>query len=213
MGENPDGALWFLYTLFLISVLICIVSTGNNIYAIIAVSLILYISSCIFDCSFRLFNYVSDYLFFYILGLCIRLHYDGLMQKIKYSKKMPFMAVVFGIVYIIGNIFSFYYGIKFIHIFTALSGTFLVWLISLVIVNKRKSQIYKYCNMFGEYAMDIYIFGEPIKVVARTLLKNVRPSIMVPGVLATVIIISLLVSKFIIRRNKNLYFLFLGQFR
>lgn len=212
IGENPDGALWFLYALFLISVLICMISTENNFHLIMAVSLILYISSWIFSFPFILLKYLADYLFFYILGMYIRLHYDESLRNIKYSKKMPLMGMASCIVYIVGNILSCYYGIKITHIVTALSGTFLVWLISLVVVNKRESRINKYCNLLGEYAMDIYIFGEPIKVLVRTLLKNVRLTIMVPGVLLIVITSAVFLSKYVIRRSEKLRFLFLGKF-
>lgn len=80
IGENPDGALWFLFVLFIYSVLAGWITTMKNINFTIVVSAVVCVITLIFDFPQTLDRllYFSVY---YFIGVYVRLHYDTLKES------------------------------------------------------------------------------------------------------------------------------------
>ena len=209
IGENPDGALWFLYTLFLVSVIICLVTTRKNIYIVAVITFLLYLSTLFISYPAVILTRLATYLFFYVAGICIRMNYDAVVDKLKeYRWKI---LVASAVLFVIGNVLRSGLGISLAHILTVTSGTGIVWSAALIIIGNEEGLTFKGCNLFGDYSMDLYIFGEPIKVVTRTVFGFLPLLIMAPLTFVVTVVVSIVVSWLIIRRVKIFRVLFLGE--
>lgn len=213
IGENPDGALWFLYVLFFFSIIACWLVTKKSLSFTIVVTSILSIITL-----FVALPTPIDNLFFapfYFIGIYIRMHYEKLKDMLNkiWIKLLAILSFVFSnCIMFTSNVNYFIAAAK---IMAAVSGCFLIWWISLAIVqNNRSTSIINWVknqfNVFGDYSMDIYIFAEPIKVVIRTLLKRCQLIVMVTLTFIISTALAMLVSKYVVRRIKIFKKLFLG---
>lgn len=209
IGENPDGALWFLYTLFLVTVITCLISTRKNIYIIAVITFLLYLSTLFVSYPAAILSRLATYLFFYMAGICIRMNYDVLLEKAEKRKWKIFAAAI--VVFIIGNVLRLGLSISLAHILTVLSGTVMIWSGALIITGNEAGVVFKGCKLFGDYSMDMYIFGEPIKVVTRTVLSILPLLVMAPLTFVITVAASIFISWLIIRRVKVFRVLFLGE--
>ncbi len=76
IGINPNTTMWFLYTLFWVSVTALFFVKRRVLLPMLALSFILSAAAFSFDWGIR----TPKYLFFFILGLCIREHYEEFLH-------------------------------------------------------------------------------------------------------------------------------------
>lgn len=207
VGNNPDGALWFLYSLFVISTISCLIVKNENLNYILGITCGLYILSFIYKSDIILLRSLLIYPFFFVLGIKVRLKYDW-VKAIFYNKKFGMLALVgFAtscILVIAMNISGF-------SVISTVTGLFLsLYLSKNISINKGK--IYKIFSTLAYYSMDIYIFSEPIKVFFRIILKlvNVPTIISVVIMMGAALILPIVISKLLVRKSKILKKAFLG---
>ena len=207
VGNNPDGALWFLYSLFIISTISCLIVTNKRLNYILGITLVLYILSFIYKSDAILLRSLLIYPFFFVLGIKVRLNYDWI-KEIFSNKKYGMFALV---CFVISCILVILTNISGFSAISTITGLFSALYLS-KIVSTNKNRIYKIFSILAYYSMDIYIFSEPIKVFVRIILKlvNVPTIISVVIIMGSALILPIVISKLFVRKSKILKKAFLG---
>ena len=218
LGENPDGALWFLYALFVISVIAVCVVRKRNLPWILGIAFVLALCSKIITWPTIILEEILFHFFFFIAGIFIRTHYEA-WKKFIYTP----LTVMLGLIAFIGGNYLLWYasqmtytGAECLKLITAPSGILLSLNLANMIVksDQRESVPRKLGNLFGDYSMDIYMFAEPFKVVIKIVFWSLlHLNYLLCTVLCFVgsISLALLVSKLVVRRIPVLKKLFLGM--
>lgn len=102
LGDNPNTTMWFLYTLFWVSVIALILLRRSVLLPMLIASAILSCTAFIFNWSFR----IPKYLFFFILGIYIRDHYEKFIE----IRKNKLIFILVAIAFIICNIVNYQMG-------------------------------------------------------------------------------------------------------
>lgn len=198
IGVNPDGELWFLYALFVVTVIAAIFSFRISGIGLLAAGCLLV---------WNPWDIVTDYLFFFLFGIYMRRNYSGFVEKLK-----SYHIFVLAIAFLVGNYGLLIWKQHAFFLLTALSGMTLVFWLSYQI-SMLKLSVKDYLGYCGMMSMDIYILSDIIKIPFRNILWN-KMHFYTGAFLVCIImgiVLSLLVSRCIIRRNRVLRFLFLGM--
>lgn len=215
IGENPNGTLWFLYVLFVISIVGCwCVRRKTLVPAVIITGVLAVITNYVVlpDVIGNLFFYS----FFYFVGALIRQHYDRFSRFVLNAKCGCVFLALFAACNFLRNGPALPYtpvlGILYrcALFVAAFSGCFLIWWICAAVSGHARSAAFRGFCLLGDYSMDIYIFAEPVKVVARTIFGSLPLTVM--AILTFVVSVSAAIvgSKYIVRKSKILKGLFLG---
>lgn len=218
LGENPDGALWFLYALFLISIFAGVIIRRKNLPWVLAFSVLLALmSKCMvwptIICEETLFH-----LFFFVLGLYVREHYEKLQNVLCKNAAVLIAVILFvGANWMMWNSYAIpYLDIRCLKLVTAPAGILLSLNLAQLLIKscKESNKLRRLGNLLGDYCMDIYIFAEPIKVMTKILFWSLLHwNYLLCTVLCFVlpIILAIFISKWIVRRVPVLQKLFLGK--
>lgn len=213
--NNPNGGLWFLYALFIISffgilfdIVDCTILTG--------VMFILYmLNTIVFKQSGYIVGFFFNYAWIYFMGGVVRKY---IYEKIKKSELLiSTKGIVITVVALVGYII-----LAFVKIYEIKSWIFatVVTIIGVFILFIIAMQInYYHCGeklwmLFGDYGMDIYMIGyyvqQSIYVIFEKFL-GINYVIYTWLMLIFGLIIPILLSKYIIRKNRILSLLILGR--
>lgn len=197
IGVNPDGELWFLYALFVVTVIAAIFSFRISGVGLLA-------AGCLWV--WNPWDIVTDYLFFFLLGIFMRRNYSGFVEKLK-----SYHIFVLAIAFLVGNYGLLVWKQHAFFLLTALSGMTLVFWLSYRI-SILKLPVKGYLTYCGMMSMDIYILSDMVKIPFRILLWNKMHLYTEAFLVCTVmgIGLSLLVSRYIIRKNRVLKSMVLG---
>lgn len=206
LGESPDGALWFLYVLFVLSIVTSLFVRRRTIPAFLVLSIALYLTAAHIPEELTVAGELLRSFFFYLLGILCRFSYDRSKKYILH----PAVLIASGLVFTIGNYYFIWYPDKNLYLLTGVAGTILVLALA-VLVCRVRGPIFSLLDKIGNYGMDIYIFSEPVKVISRTLLQPLPDFACTLLVTALSIAIPMLLSEFVIRRVNILCLLFLGR--
>lgn len=199
LGVNPDGELWFLYALFAIS-LIAIILNEKASKITLAITFVLALTIPVMPD-------ITRHLFYFFLGMYMRAEFP------KYFEQMKLQIVcLYGIIFVIINAAAIIIGNNpAFHVFTAVSGTFLCirfshWISSKVIAGTG------ILAALGLFSMDVYILSDIIKIPFRIIFWNKLHLYIGSFLICTLasIVLSYVISKYIIRKNKWLKKLVLG---
>ena len=199
LGVNPDGELWFLYALFAISLIaIMLNEKASKITLAITFALALMIP---------VMPDITRHLFYFFLGMYMRAEFPKCFEKMSPSAVFLSSIIFIGInaaSIIVGGNPAF-------HLLTAVSGTFLCiyfshWINSKVIAGTE------ILAALGLFSMDVYILSDIIKIPFRIIFWNKLHLYIGSFLICTIasIVLSYVISKYIIRRNKWLKKLVLG---
>lgn len=210
IGVNPDGELWFLYVLFVISVLYCLVrnhiSRGLLSVSFIGLLCGVYVSMP------RELSSVLWFQFYYALGIYCRNEGKRLWEFCRSQTISSILALA---------VFAGCNGIlmagaedvaPLCRILTSISGSYVLiciadWL------GKRQTGMIAAVETLGVYCMDIYILSDIIKIPFRILLWS-KLHLYFPAFAVCLVMgigLSYLISKYVIRKNKWLRRLILGM--
>lgn len=212
-GENPDGGLWYLYSLFLIQVIMYCFVTAGNLRKFVLISGLVSMSVFLLDISFYRIDDTIYYLFFALLGLCFR---DNYGKKESATARKYIMILAF----ICCEFVLLFFDVKWIKFFCGIFAIMVIWELANSFGKKKdeksfvKNGIEKVCVILSEYSMDIYIFHGIIMVAIRIVLWSILRvnyyvcclSMLVGGLL-----LSMLISKYMVRKIKIMRTLFLGS--
>ena len=173
-GENPNTTMWFLYTLFWVSVITVIFVRKQSLLPILAGSAVLSALAFYFDWGVR----VPEYLFFFILGIYLRENYASFLKLEKSGLYLAVMALLF-----LGGNVLLYFGLNIAGFVTSVAGTALCVMLSTYMNEREKGGIYSLLSNLGGNSMDIYILSDPVQTVFRLIFWNILhlPNVLVIG--------------------------------
>lgn len=209
LGINPNGGLWFLWTLFVISVIFILLGKlKHNLIYFTVFSVAAYIANLFIPQIF--ISNVLRYAFFYAVGIFIYKYYDAFKKYIL----NPYCSSAMLILFCVTHIFR----LKTDYIVTCLSASiFILFLSQSIMKFKDKTKIiYTVFNELGTYSYDIYLLSYFIQVPLRVLFKSIFP---IPELLLYFLMFTLgtiipyLASKFILRKVPIFNLLLFGNKR
>lgn len=220
--NNPNGGIWFLHSLFILSV-IAVLAYKIPTAAMLIITMILKITVSILDFSIPIVSSICEYSVFFFAGIFLSKYYDNISCYLKevcedVKKKR---ILIFGSVFSLIISFALTYYLKLYNenthhliLFVLAIFNILVWYFaaySLSTTRKAKN----IPALFGKYGMDIYMFGYYVQISIRVVLGTMLG---VPYVLYSLLmcVLGLLlpipISKYIVRKIKLAKMLMLGEF-
>ena len=201
IGINPDGELWFLYSLFMINVLVAVVFKFKvSLWKIMAALLAMLSPFC---------HIITNYLLYFLIGMYIREKEENWIYKFSSFFIVICLALFFSGNYAL-NLFPKYSA--WIKILTSLSGIVLcLWTAKMI--GNNNHVLSRGLRVLGEFSMDIYILSDIIKIPFRIIFWNKLHMYYSAFIICTVmsILLSFMISKYFIRTNPKLKRLILGM--
>lgn len=213
--NNPNGGLWFLYALFVIAIFSILFDTVNRTFLMFAMFALNVLNTFVFEQSGYIVGFFFSYAWLYFMGSVTRKFlYNGL-------KNSTFLISTGGtastVAISVGYIMLAYIRIYKVQSWAlssviTIGGVFLLFIISIQIAHNHNGE--KIWMILGDYGMDIYMIGyyvqQAIFVVFGKILGVTYPAygwlMFIFGLIAPIII-----SKYIVRKNKVLSMLILGR--
>ena len=201
IGINPDGELWFLYSLFMINVLVAVVFKFKvSLWKIMAALLAMLSPFC---------HIITNYLLYFLIGMYIRENEENWIYKFSSFFIVICLALIFA-----GNYALYLYQrySVWIKILTSLSGIVLcLWTAKMI--GNNSHVLSRGLRVLGEFSMDIYILSDIIKIPFRIIFWNKLHMYYSAFIICTVmsILLSFMISKYLIRTNLKLKRLILGM--
>lgn len=218
--NNPNGGLWFLHLLFIISVL-AVILCKVPAWITFAGSAVLKVCSLVFDFDIPVITNIFDYSFYFFAGLLLFKYYGDIRSYLykfidrKNGKagitlvSAVLLACSFLLVYFTYQL-DFY---RYISVAVTLFGIITWYAVSLAVCSFKLPK--KAAMVIGSYGMDIYVLGYFVQIPIRVVLGSMLGA---PYYLYTTLmfVLGLLlpipVSKYIIRKVGVFRALFLGDF-
>ena len=219
LGQNPNGGLWYLWTLFVLSFLVLLLSRAVRRDSVfIAFGILTQIMFFIVSTGFL--DNMCRMAIFYIAGVVIARHYDSVLVRYKEFIKvhrasacLPLIA--FAIIGVVDLMFLGRGVQRRIYPFTAVLGIYAVMDISLRIQGKN-SVVKRFFGELGEYSYDLYLLSYYVQIPIRVLgysVLNLPYAIVVAAMLSMGLLIPYVVSRFVIRRHRILSGMLLGKWQ
>lgn len=202
LGESVNESLWYLWTLFIISIIVILLCKLLSRMQIRNKFAILFLSAIGGYCSFETFEFpyglgnIFKYMIFFMFGLWMANYYHSLkffLQKARYS-----LIVVWIVLAILVSI-----NLNIWYIITASLGVYVVMGVSLKITTKENLW-YKMLMCLGNYAYEVYLISYFIQTLFRQVGEkmNLNYWLIMLGMFGISMIVPILISKFIIRKNR-----------
>lgn len=219
--DLPNGGLWFLHQLFILSVIAILLSNINK-YILFALSAALKIISIFVTASFfslPVIGLLSNYCLYFFGGIILSEHYDKLSHTIitfLKAKKAVYISAV-TIFLAISFTVSFIYVNKekneWLSLFICIFNIIIWYLVSHTFnsFTKLKAPI----MTVGNYGMDIYMLGYYVQIAIRVVcgsMLNIPYNIYSLMMLIFGLILPIPISKYIVRKFKVTRILVLGDF-
>lgn len=174
LGKNPNGGLWYLWTLFMISVLMLFVSRiigsrtqKSKTWILMLLGVVAYVAWKILPSSY--YSNILKYLLFYNIGAVLFIYYE----KIKKKFFNGWVSVAALLVVFLWE--CAYWNLKTEYIVTALLGSYAILTFSIMISQHCESKVFQFMNFAGDYSYDIYMISYfvqvPIRVVCWGILQ------------------------------------------
>lgn len=207
IGENPYSGLWFLYALFMISIIyIWLIRSDRGLKCAFLISFLMLIVGKYVSISEPI-KWIFLYLFYYLLGVYCHKHYTFIHDNLVNEKYVMISGVTFVSSFILIHQYETYLN-GLTSIVTSISGIIIIYILS------EKFSKNEIIAQIGKYGMDVFIMSGPILVFLRIVLyKTIGISYTPYVVIATIIsyVAPIIISKLIIRRSKILSRLLLGM--
>lgn len=203
IGINPDGELWFLYSLFIISAFSYFIRVRVNKVWIVC-------SGIIGGGTLWLPNIVSHILFFqffFFIGIYLRQNNPKWIRNIS-SKIFIICLLLWGILNI-----PYHYGTVFpVKLFTGIFGSICILYLSNKFENSN-SVVVKGLEVAGKYCMEIYILSDIVKIPLRIIFWSKLHMYYFSFIICSVldVILPIIIKKYIIARFKLLNLLCFGE--
>lgn len=157
VGNNPNFALWTLYTLFIMALITVVFINKNNLIFYIIVSIpIMIISYFIPNKAIGIYMVLKN-IIFYLMGIYLVINYKNAKPIISSIK----LCVISGIMLFVVNYIKFklknlnFNGYQFLNISTSILG--ILFCLSLSIKITYNNILRKILLYVGEFTMDIYV--------------------------------------------------------
>ncbi len=206
IGVNPDGELWFLYSLFVISAFAYIFRAKVGIKWMIGSCMM---GGGVASLIHNIPGNVFFFQFFFFLGLYIR------QQNPEWIDRISTRTFLICIVLWMGLNVPYYYGSPvFVKLLTGTFGSIATLYISARLA-KSDALLVRWLEIAGKYCMEIYILSDIVKIPIRILLWSKLHLYYAAFCVCTVadIILPVFCKKYLISRFPILDFLLFGEKR
>lgn len=213
--NNPNGGIWFLYALFIISAFAIILKWLNK-YVLLALSTALFIISFYVEIRFVPLSSICKYFVFFMLGIILKSNYSKLSEKamsIKRSLLYSATAIITIISFAISYICLYVVNNVWLNVFVCFLNI-IDWYFIALAVNSINS-LKKPTMIVGNYGMDIYMLGYYVQIAIRVVLGSMLglPYIIYSILMCVLgLILPIPISKFIVRKIRIFRALMLGDF-
>ena len=217
LGDSPCFGAWFLWTLFVISS-ICILLRKITIKWLLLISAILSIVQNYLPADLLPVGFMRVWgnMVWFFLGGFIGVYYPKISRM-----PYPLLLSIVGfssltLLHLFSFSSDFYYLETYLIYLKTLSGIAGTWGFSMWLKNHRSNYGYKCLTLFGVYCMDIYMLSMYVLVPLRIIFVNfsaknyINYYVWVVFAIICGTIIPIVLSKFIVRRNKVLNMLLIG---
>ena len=208
IGNNPDGQLWFLYVLFVLSIVSILFVNEKNLKWCCAVAVCASVVAPIIPSMISLpgisLSFSMYQVGFFFLGMLLIPQRERFFKKRKAALLCATLWIGFSVMQLC--VASIWWMKAFAAWCACYSILYLCSAISNTMVGKRLAYM-------GRNSMDIYIIHAPVLVVGRTLLRRfgeTMPWVYVAAMSVVVIALSLVISNCIIQKVKLFRLLLLG---
>lgn len=162
LGENPNGGLWYLWTLFIIAVIFAALSKLKINYKFyIVLGLVLY--ALLYFIPDGFYSNLLKYFIFYAVGIGTAREYDNIKPVMSAYSFGVISLILFVIMLVIDGM---------PYAVTGLLGTGLVIFLSIRVSNNREKGIYKLLNEIGNFSYDIYLISYFVQIPVRIVCYN-----------------------------------------
>jgi len=219
IGQNPDVSLWFLYILFIVTMVTVLLVNRNNFRPVLYGSFFLSLAIYWANLDFK----TGKYLFFFLAGIWVRLKFEDVLRDSGTGGKcaenvmagQELLAAAALVIFVFLNVFLYRTTVTLSIMGTSVCGTYLVlWFSCSLAGGTRFRKPVTVLEYLGRHSMDIYILHEPIMTILKIVLFNVlglNYIVCTALIFAGALLIPMPVSALLIRRVKPLKLLFLGE--
>lgn len=213
--NNPNGGLWFLYALFVISFFGIIFDMMDRLILMSIMFIIYILNLFIFKQSGYIIGFFFSYAWIYFMGSVVR---KNIYDRVKKSKLVISMnGISLTIAISIGYIALAYIRIYEVQTWILSSvitviGVFLLFIISVQIEQHQCEK--KLWMLFGDYGMDIYMIGYYVQQAIYVIVgKILGCNYLIYAWLMLILglIVPVILSKYIVRKSRVLLMLVLGR--
>lgn len=218
IGKNANGGLWFLWSLFMISVITAAVSKVSNhkLPVLSASAIVLFALFVLLPAELKngyilssLLNYICKYMLFYVLGIAVYSQYDRI--KVHIGTTYWYSAACAALLLVLNYMYDMRAGA--LYLISAVIGIAGVMNASILISSAVNKTLYAGLDNLGTYSYDIYLLSYFVQVPIRVIGFTILHLPYTPVVIAMFVfgaVVPLLVSKYIVRKNKILSALLVG---
>lgn len=166
IGINPNGGLWFLWTLFVISVgyLFWSKLTSSAMHYLMVGIALLVIS---FYVPFSFLDSVMKYSIYYSVGILVQQNYNHIKEKLEKNS-----ALVLFLILMTALLAMVYIG-HFPYFLTCLSATVCLLICGIRISNASEGILFKVLSELGNYSFDIYLISYFVQVGIRVVFYRI----------------------------------------
>ena len=212
LGYNPDGAMWFLWTLFAATMLVAPFARVLSRGWVVAILWVVAAVCMVLPCELGAPNGVRAipiFAFFLALGLLARANWSGTRS---FARNWIFIAACSAVFAYSCLVRYFGWHVQFPwYALSSLAGTMLTMSLGCAIVDRSRA-LSSVLSFLGRYAMAVYVLGEPVKVTCRIACARMGFPVDVafPAML-TVTLVMPVVLALLLRRSRMLSALLLGE--
>lgn len=210
IGVNPDGELWFLYVLFVVSIAYRLIGNRINSFMLLASLLVLIVGIHI-----KLpgeLGLILWYQLYYALGLYVRNH--QLDKFLIYLKEWK-IAILSLVIFALGNALRISGATGILWIGTVLAGlSGIAFFINISMsLAETNGKLRYFFERIGYYCMDVYILSDIIKIPVRIVFWSKLHLYYTSFIVGTIIAVgmSIILGRYIIRQNRYLRKVILGM--
>lgn len=205
LGKNPNGGLWYLWTLFVIAMVFALLSKLKINYKIYIVAGIL-LYALLYFIPQGFYSNLLKYFIFYAVDIVVAKNYG----KIKVLMSSYIFGITFFVLFVIMLVTE-----NVPYAVTGLLGTGIVMFLSIRIGNNENA-VFKFFNEMGNYSYDIYLLSYfvqiPVRVICYKFLN--LPYLLVVGLMFVLgAVVPYFVCKYIIRKIPLVNKILLGNWK
>ena len=212
--NNPNGGLWFLYALFIISVIGILIS-GVDEKKIFFLTFLLYLFNIfLLNLEGECLAFFLNYSWYYFGGMLFRKFYLNIKNELKiFNRKSGWLyTIILILTYLLLAYFRIYkLDNLYFNILITVLGVLLLFLLAYLVNMLNISE--KFFDLVGNYGMDIYMIGYYVQQGIYVILGKifgVEYYIYSWCMLVLGLILPIVISKYIVRKSKILSYLILG---
>lgn len=213
--NNPNGGLWFLYALFVISIIGILFNEIDKKVMSIGTFILYLLNVFVFKQTGYILGFFLNNAWFYFGGTVFRKYcYERIKESsIIKSNAGKVATLIISLFFIAIAFFKiYYYGNRFLSLLLSVIGVFLLFIIAMEIEYSDTGK--KLWMLLGDYGMDIYMIGYYVQQTIYVLLGKllgVNYFIYTWCMCIFGLIVPIIISKYIVRKNKALSLLVLGR--